>query len=142
MVRPEVGDELTEERRLPDEVARFIADHITSVEQLEILILLRGAPEEEWSARAIAEKLRTSEQSVGRRLADLAASGLLASRPDTTQLVYRYAPASDSLRDGVTSLASAYTELRYKVLESIFSNPISNLHVYADGFRFRKDRDG
>lgn len=133
---------MAEERRLPDEVARFIADHITSVEQLEILFLLRGAPEDEWSARAVSESLRTSEQSVSRRLADLEASGLVASRKDSQHLVYRYAPASESLRDSVTNLSSAYTELRYKVLESIFSNPISNLQVYAEGFRFRKDRDG
>ncbi|WP_170319918.1 winged helix-turn-helix domain-containing protein [Polyangium spumosum] len=127
---------------MPDEVARFIADHITSVEQLEILLLLRSTPEEEWTARAISESLRTSEQSVSRRLADLESGGLVASRPGSAQRVYQYAPATDALRDGVTNLSSAYTELRYKVLDSIFSNPISNLHVYAEGFRFRKDRDG
>ncbi|MDI1449526.1 winged helix-turn-helix domain-containing protein [Polyangium sp. 6x1] len=133
---------MAEERRLPDEVARFIADHITSVEQLEILLLLRGAPDDEWTARAICEALRTSEQSVIRRLADLEAGGLVASRKASEHVVHRYAPASPSLDEDVARLSSAYTELRYKVLESIFSNPISNLHVYAEGFRFRKERDG
>lgn len=131
-----------EERRLPDEVARFIADHITSVEQLEILLLLRGAPDEEWSPRAVCEALRTSEQSASRRLADLETSGLLTSHLASKQRLYRYAPASPSLDEDVARLSAAYTELRYKVLESIFSNPISNLQVYAEGFRFRKDRDG
>ncbi|WP_170229266.1 winged helix-turn-helix domain-containing protein [Polyangium fumosum] len=142
MVRPRLGETLAEERRLPDEVARFIADHITSVEQLEILLLLRGAPDDAWTARAICEALRTSEQSVIRRLADLEASGLVASRPGSKVPVYRYAPATPSLDEGVARLSAAYTELRYKVLDSIFSNPISDLHVYAEGFRFRKDRDG
>jgi hypothetical protein len=130
---------VAEERQLPNEVAGFVADHITSVEQLEILLLLRGAPDEEWNAQQVCQALRTSEHSAARRLSDLAASGLLAVR-DGSSLLYRYSPTSQGLRDGVDSLAAAYTELRYKVLEAIFSNPISNLQVYANGFRFRKDR--
>lgn len=131
---------MAEERQLPDEVARFIADHITSVEQLEILLLLRSAPGEEWSARKVCEAIRTSEHSAARRLADLEAGGLIVARSASERL-YRYCPSSEVLAEAIDRLASAYAELRYKVLDAIFSNPISNLHVYANGFRFRKDRD-
>lgn len=124
---------------VPHDVGQLIAEHITSVEQLEILLLLRDAPEADWSAKRVSDEIRTSERSAEERLAALEASGLVDSRPNHSDRVFRFSPASDSLRATVERLAAAYSERRYTVIDLIFSKPIDKLRVYADAFRFRKD---
>ena len=128
-----------EKNELPDDVRKVIADHITSVEQLEILLMLRGSPQDEWSARRVSEEMRTSDRSAATRLADLAARGFLASRQSGADALFRFEPASAWLRRATDLLAQAYAERRYTVIELIFSKPIDNLRLYADAFRFRKD---
>lgn len=122
---------------LPDDVKKLIADHIVSVEQLEVLLLLHAEAGREWSAKTVADQIRTSESSAATRLADLRARGFLdeAGGSPTT---YRYAPAPKRARD-VDLLAQVYAQKRYTVIDLIFSKPIDNLRVYADAFRFRKD---
>lgn len=124
---------------LPNEVRQLIADHITSVEQLEILLLLRDGTDSEWSPKRVSDEIRTSELSAEERLSALEASGLVTSHPNSGDRVYRFAPATESLRASVERLAAAYAERRYTVIDLIFSKPIDKLRVYADAFRFRKD---
>lgn len=124
---------------LSDDIRRLIADHINSVEQLEVLLLLRGKANREWSAAEVAEEIRTSETSARSRLEDLAARGFLAQRRDGARDVYQYAPLSNTLRDQVDRLDHAYAERRFTVIDLIFSKPIDKLRLYADAFRFRRD---
>lgn len=124
---------------LPREVQDLIAEHITSVEQLEILLLLREHAEQEWSASKVSEEIRTSERSAATRLADLRARGFLTSREDAGVTVYRFDPLTVTQRRAVASLSQVYRERRYTVIDLIFSKPIDRLRVYADAFRLRKD---
>jgi hypothetical protein len=117
---------------------QLIADHIVSVEQLEILLLLRGHPDVRYTAKSVSDQIRTSELSAAKRLADLASRGFLrveSSNPPS----YCYAPGSERLGEAVDAVAQAYAERPYTVIELIFSKPLENLQVYADAFRFRKD---
>ena len=120
-----------------DEARRLIAQHITSVEQLEILLLLRRHPERTWKVGEVGEQIRTSEASAAHRLTDLADRGLIVANGDG----YRYQPPSHEAERAIASLAEAYAERRYTVIDLIFSKPIDNLRVYADAFRFRRDDD-
>lgn len=124
---------------LPNEVRQLVADHITSVEQLEILLLLRERPEEEWSAKRVSDEIRSSEISARERLTALEDSGLVRSSVHHSDVSFRFGPATAPLRRAVELLAEAYSERRYTVIELIFSKPIDKLRVYADAFRFRKD---
>jgi hypothetical protein len=121
-----------------DGARQLIADHIVSVEQLEILLLLRAHPAVQYTAQSVSDQIRTSELSASQRLADLASRGFLsveaASSPG-----YRYAPRDERLGKAVDALAQAYAERPYTVIELIFAKPLENLQVYADAFRFRKD---
>lgn len=129
---------------LPDDVQRFVAEQITSVEQLEILLLLRGRPDVEWTPTMVSEEIRTSERSATSRLADLERRGLLRSREEESSVKrFWFEPLTESLRRAVEHVATAYAERRYTVIDLIFSKPIDELRLYADAFRFRKgDRDG
>lgn len=127
------------QNELPDDVKKLLAEHITSVEQLEILLLLRGRPDTDWTASAVSEEVRTGERSAAARLDDLEARGFLRANSHGGEVSYRYAPAAAWLRQAVERLAAAYAERRYTIIELIFAKPIDNLKVYADAFRIRKD---
>jgi hypothetical protein len=126
---------------LPSDVRRFIDTYISSVEQLEILLLLWSAPAEEWSARRVSDTLRTCESSAAHRLADLAVHGLLTTRSESPAL-YRYSSRGDSVDRTVAALSAVYAEFRYRVIDAIFAKPTDKLRVYADAFRIRKEDDG
>lgn len=125
---------------LPDDVKRLLREHIFSVEQLEILLLLRSNPQRAFDASAVHEQLRTSETSAAARLLDLAERGFLVQVSKAPETSFRYAPSTSSLAATTDRLAQAYAERRYRVIELVFSKPIENLRVFAGAFRFRKDK--
>lgn len=129
-----------DETNIPAEVRRLLAEHIDSVEQLEMLLLLFRSGTE-WTVDAVGEELRTSRASVLRRIQDLTQRRFLVrgSGPES----YRFAKDNESRNAAVEALARVYAERPYTVIDLIFSKPIDNLRVYADAFRFRKgDSDG
>jgi hypothetical protein len=128
--------------QLPTEIQEFIFQHIDSLEQLEVLLLLSGSPQKAWTAREINDQLRSNAESVQKRLETLVSHGLVAESDDQSRS-FRYSPATPALAAGVETLAENYRERRVKVLECIFSKPISSLRIFADSFRIRKDqKDG
>src|ERR1051326_5760778 len=62
---------------IPSDVKQFIAKHISSVDQLEVLLLLRDHPEREWSAQDVGRQLHMSYASALLRLANLRSRGLV-----------------------------------------------------------------
>ena len=119
---------------------RLIADHIDSVEQLEILLLLYQHPERSWTEASVARELRISAMSAGDRLNDMARAAIL-SKVQGTEGEYRYAPESPQLAEAVAGLAAAYSERRVTVINLIFSKPVDKIRTFADAFRLRRDDD-
>jgi DNA-binding IclR family transcriptional regulator len=119
---------------IPDDVRRFVDRFITSVEQLELLLLLRKSPERVWSADAASRELRTAPASAESRLADLAKAKLVVREGDG--YTYRPEPATDRLVDG---LAAAYASYRTRLISMIFEKPSEQLRDFADAFRLRGD---
>ncbi|MEW6612666.1 MAG: hypothetical protein ACOY5C_09520 [Pseudomonadota bacterium] len=124
---------------IPQEIKDFIVKHINSVEQLEILLLLQGSPAREWSARDVAQELRSDTHSVAARMADLHARGFLHSQ-ETPVPTYRFNPANAQEAQLVAKLASVYAQRRMAVINLIFSKPIDKIRVFADAFNLRKDK--
>jgi hypothetical protein len=122
---------------ITERVRRLIADHISSVEQLEILLLLREAADRDWTAEQVNERIRSSLSSVAARLADLETRGFIVRAEGG----YRYGPPAAEAA-GVDDLAAAYAERRYTVIELIFSRPSDKLRIFARAFRLRGDGDG
>lgn len=123
---------------LPTEVEQFILQKIDSLEEMEILLLISAAPEKLWTTEAVYEGIRSSLDSVAQRLAGLAEKGLLQPTGETRR-TYRYRPATAELAAAVHSLGAAYKERRLRVLECLFSKPLSSLRIFSDAFRIRKD---
>jgi hypothetical protein len=122
---------------LPEPVARFIHRDIHSVLQLEILLLLRERVGE-WAPAQVATELRITEQSAQLHLEDLSLRGLLVSSGPSW--CYSYAPRSSELRALVDELASCYENMRYTVINLIFSEPGDSARTLAEAFRFRRKK--
>jgi hypothetical protein len=128
-----------DESEITQDVRTLILERIDSVVQLEILLLLHGAPDRARSAQEIAQELRIDASWAAGQLGDLAGRGLAAPASEGGEL-FRYAPASPELDHAVSALSREYNERRVRVISLIFSKPVDKLRSFADAFRFRKDK--
>jgi hypothetical protein len=129
------------EDRLPADIRSFLRDHIRSLEQLEILILLQRNGERWWSAAKVAEELRTSAASTASRLEEMASRNLLDVRI-AEQLVYRYAPVSPALEAAARETVRLYKEKPVTVTAAIYSQAVDEIRAFADAFRIRGKEGG
>lgn len=121
-------------------VQDFIARHIESVVQLEILLLLREGAGREFCPHQVAEELKIAPSWAGPHLRVLADRGMLA-RTEGKDPHYRYAPNTVELRSAIDELAQNYAERRVSVTALIFSRPPTPLREFSDAFRLRRDND-
>ena len=123
---------------LPEPVARFIERDIHSVLQLEILLWLREHVGD-WTPGKVASELRITEQSAELHLVDLSLRGLASGSRLTRS--FGYAPRTAELGALVDELASCYANMRYTVINLIFSVPGDSARTLAEAFRFRRKKD-
>jgi DNA-binding IclR family transcriptional regulator len=126
----------TERSGLPPDVVRFIRGHITSAGQLDVLLLLRGFPEQSWTARAVADEVYGDAAAVAPLLDTLCGQGLLATTSDG----YRYKPKNRALGGSVEALADAYARMRHRVIRAIYEAPDPAVS-FSEAFRIRKRDD-
>ena len=124
---------------LPGEVARFIKREITSLEQLELLVLLMQASDRWWDAASVAATLGMPEEAARRTLDRFAAGNLLAIRI-TGDVRYQFQPGEAGLQRTLASFAEAYRENRLAVLQLVTGRQQS-FRDFADAFRIRPDDD-
>lgn len=63
---------------VPDDVRDFLLRHISSVAQIEALLLICSTPEERWGLPQIAARIYASDTETADALESLCAAGLLA----------------------------------------------------------------
>jgi hypothetical protein len=120
---------------LPAPVRQLISRFIRSVEELEILLLLRERPEMEWSVHKTYEVILSTEASVERWLEELVREGLVAT-DRTTPPVYRYAP-SPEIAEQLTMLAQWYRTSSVRVIEAIYRPRLDAAQEFADAFKLK-----
>ena len=122
---------------LPVEVQKFIARHIRSLEQLEILCLLVGNPARAWSEAEVFKQIQSSPESVGRTMRRFTAEGLFVHEGGSS---YRFEPKSPEMARPATELAALYKQHRVAIIEAIYRSPLDPVRQFADAFRIRKDK--
>jgi hypothetical protein len=121
-------------------VRRFIAEHIESAEQLDILLLLHRDPSKSWTALDVSQAIYTVPASATLRLELLVGSGLVASS-GASDPRYHYAPTSEGLEKQVAELAAAYAADRVAVIKFIFAKPPDALESFSEAFRLKGKKD-
>jgi hypothetical protein len=122
---------------LSSEAKQFLRIHIQSLEQLEILSLLRAQQDREWTAAAIYEVILSNERSIDARLAQFESGGLLVS-DGSVPPKYRYQPKNADLRAGLDATLQAYRDRRVLVIETLFRPDADAAKSFADAFRFKQ----
>lgn len=122
---------------LPTSVQQFLSKYIRSLEQLEVLLLLRNNPDRSWTSADVYEVVRSSRASVEERLESFVQLGFLV-KEDCSPRTFRYAPA-DNLGAALDETASAYQMWRLRVIEAIFTPAADPAQRFADAFKVRKD---
>lgn len=119
-------------------IKQFVEGRIDSVEQLHVLILLRGDAKQSWTIPSISEELRSTPSSVEMRLRKLVDKKVLAENAfEGEKILYR--PFSEETDQCVGELIDYFREKPYRVMDIIFSQPRDAIHTLANAFRFRKE---
>jgi hypothetical protein len=119
---------------LSEELLGFIRQHVSSIEQLEVLLLLRRDPAQTWEADGVAAELRIQPRSAAARLDSLTKAGLARHLSPA----YVFDASNPELTKLVDALAEAYQTHRVTVIQTIFAKPADNVRVFADAFLLSK----
>jgi hypothetical protein len=124
---------------IPEDVRRLIDEGIDSVELLQVLLLLFEHPEREWRVSDLTAELRSSDNSIEKRLSDLYARKILRN-DGSDRAKHRFVPYSPELGPVVQRLSDVYKLRPYRVIDLIYSRPNDALRAFADAFKIKKDR--
>ena len=112
----------------------FIGANLQSVAQLEVLLLLRAAPDKRWTVEEVARAQVSATDAVADCLGHLSSHRLLSVEEDG----FRYAP-DGAEASVVDDLAKAYATRRPTVIAQIFKAPETGAaSKLSEGFRFRR----
>lgn len=119
------------------ELLRFTARYIHSVEQLEILCLVSSNPAKYWSVAEVLHEVQSAEQSISSCLKRFEEDGFLVSRKEGK---FQFSPTQPSLADSVRDLSKTYRERRVTIVEMIYKKPSDPIQDFAEAFRFKKEK--
>ena len=120
---------------VPDDVRQFLARHVRSVAQLEILLLLSASPDREWQAREVYKTVLSNEELVSKILETFSKLGLVRKSETAT---FQFSPASDQVRTLVNDLAILYRQRPNRIIQAIYEAPVSEIEEFAKAFKIRK----
>ena len=121
--------------QLPSELRAFLHSCIESIEQVELLMILRGS-ESLRTARQIGDDVRVPTAVTRRNLDTLAARGILEVSVET-ETYYRYRPKSAELARYCDLLAQHYVTSRHIILKLVSANSRLAVKHFADAFKLR-----
>lgn len=125
---------------LSPNVRALIDEHISSVAQLEIILLLRHAPNESWTADDLGQQLRADPAWVTQVLKDLCARGFCEQSAESPTRI-RFKPKTAEIEVVLNDLARDYLIHRVRITELIYSKPSEAIRAFTDAFDLRKGRE-
>jgi predicted transcriptional regulator len=122
-------------RQLPAHLRAFLYSCIDSIEQLDVLMLLRASGEGR-TAREVAREVGVSDSRARAFLDALAARGFVHAVV-RSEVTYTYRPSSDALRKYTDELADELERSRADVLRFVAALPPSSVRSFANAFKLR-----
>lgn len=118
----------------------FIVNEVSSIAQLELLLLLHQDARKDWSAEDAARALYTAADATAALLEGFKNRGL-AVIADNAPARYRFAARSPEQEQLIRDLAELYKTRRVTVINLIYAGPEHKLRSFADAFRLRKRKE-
>jgi predicted transcriptional regulator len=117
-------------------VREFLAGHIESVEELDVLLLLYQYRDRSWTEAEVDARIRSSESSIQKRLRHLVQVGLVA----VTEMprAYLYRPVTIEMDSIVASLAEVYKDFHRTVIQIIYEHRADPLRSFAKAFELKQ----
>lgn len=119
-----------------EQLKAFLEQRLSSLDQMEVVMLLRADPARSWTAPEVASALRTAPESAAMRLFLLASGGLIAFEPSAIPR-YRYASVDDETNSMLQELSDVLTANREAVLAALES-PRDPIRSFSDAFKLKK----
>jgi hypothetical protein len=122
-------------------VLGFVADHLRSLEELQLLMTCMTSSDRWWDAGAVSRELGVTPTRARYALDHLASRNLLDIRV-TGDVRYQFRPGTPELAEAAQAVASAYRR-NPVALVGLLSGGGSRRSIrdFADAFRIRKDDD-
>ena len=123
---------------IPNEVVRFLEDHIETVPNLETLLLMRQSQSVEWDAERIAARVYVTIETARGILEDLARREILTA--DETSTHYVYSSAWEQAHPEMQALEHSYRTALVPVAQLIHAKAAGSLRDFARAFRLKSDK--
>lgn len=117
-------------------LGQFLKQRLSSIEQIEIMLLLRGDQTRAWTAMDVAGALGMAPEAAAMRLFLLASAGLLSFEPAGVPQ-YRYIGLDAETEVLFGELAEVYASDRPAVASAIGAPP-DPIRSFADAFKLKK----
>jgi hypothetical protein len=125
---------------VPPLVRAFVAAHLRSLEELQLLVLLVQSEDRWWDADSASRELLVPLRAARIALDRLASRNLLDIRI-TGDVRYQFRPGTDDLRMAAIACCDAYRANPLAVTTLASGAARRGLQDFADAFRIRKDDD-
>jgi hypothetical protein len=118
-------------------IDEFVARYITSIETLEVLLLLFQSKERAWTAEEVQGQIRSSVSSVTKNLRHLVTAQLVNENAGR----FQYRSRSATIDAQIATLGEAYRSRRVSIIELIYRERVDPLRSFSDAFKLRNPND-
>jgi len=123
---------------IPEEVRRFLTEHIESVPQLEALLLAWETAPRAWNAESLAARIYVSAIIGSGLLEDLARRGILERLP-TSPPTFRFDGANEARRALIDKVSECYRTQLVGVAQFIHERASGSVRDFARAFKIKGD---
>jgi len=121
-------------------VLTFLSEHVSTLEQFQLLVRVVQEEDRWWDAASAARELGVTPRAALDALDHLAKHNLLDIRI-TGDVRYQFRPGTEALRDAAAAVVEEFRRKPVAVLEVFTGVGRRSVRDFADAFRIRKDDD-
>lgn len=119
---------------VPEEVRRFLIQHVQTIAELEILLLVSASPERAWTVKEVYKALLNNEALVEKALASFTQRRLVQK---TEAGAYQFSSVAE-IKGLMQQVAEIYRNRPARIVQLIYETPASEIEEFARAFKIRK----